>query len=126
MELTRYLLHDSIHGVAGTAIYHPPCIVSRDLRVTHAAFPLRWTGGNIEYRILRAHYFSKLVNLLLLVVNSGKQLVELVSLLLLLSLLCSRSASVSFYVFGKPKPPRDGRAKASCSSSFFIIPEDQC
>ena len=126
MELTRYLLLDSIHGVAGTALYHPSCIVSRGLRVSHTAFPLRWAGGNIECRILQAHNSSKFVNLLLLLVKSGKQLVELVILLLLLSQLCSRSASVSLLVFGKPKPPRERRAKASCLSSVFVIPEDQC
>ena len=123
---------DSIHGVAGTAIYHT-CIVSRDLRVSHAAFLLRrWGINNIEGRILQARYSGKqlvnsgkFVNLLLLVVNSGKQLVELVSLLLLLSPLCSRSPSVTFNVFGKRKPPRC-LAKASCSSSVFGIPEDQC
>ena len=125
MEITRCLVLDSIHGVAGTAIYHP-CIVSRGLRVSHAASPLRWAGGNIECRILQAHYSSKFVNLLLLVVNSGKQLTEPVSILLVPSLLCSRSASVSINVFGKPKRPRILRAKASCSSFVFVIPEDQC
>ena len=65
MELTRCLLLDSIHGVAGTAIYHT-CIVRRDLRFSHAAFPLRWDGGNIEYRILQARCSSKFVNLLLM------------------------------------------------------------
>jgi hypothetical protein len=53
MELTRFLLLDSIHGVAGTAIYHP-FIISRDLRFSNAAFPYRWAGGNIEWRILLA------------------------------------------------------------------------
>jgi hypothetical protein len=46
----------------------------------------------------QAHYSSKFVNLLLLLVNSGKQLVELVIFLILLSLLCSRSASVGLSV----------------------------
>jgi hypothetical protein len=72
------------------------------------------------------HYSSKFVNLLLLLVNSGKQLVDLVIFLILLSLLCSRSAFVGLLVFGKPKPQRVTRAKALRSSSVFVIPEDQC
>jgi hypothetical protein len=75
---------------------------------------------------LLAHYSSKFINLLLLLVKSGKQLVELIIFLILLSLLCSRSASVGLLVFGKPKPPRVRRTKASRSSSLFIIPEGQC
>jgi hypothetical protein len=76
--------------------------------------------------MLLAHYSSKFINLLLMLVNSGKQLVELVIFLILPSLLCSRSASVGFLVFGKPKPPRVRMTKASRSSSMFVIPEDQC
>jgi hypothetical protein len=74
---------------------------------------------------LLAHY-SKFVNLLLLLVKPGKQLVELVIFLILLSLLCSRSASVNILVSGKPKPPQVRRTKASLSSSMFVIAEDQC
>jgi hypothetical protein len=76
--------------------------------------------------MLLAHYSSKFINLLLMLVNSGKQLVELVIFLILRSLLCSRSASVGFLVFGKPKLPQVRRTKASHSSSVFITPEDQC
>jgi hypothetical protein len=75
---------------------------------------------------LLAHYSSKFVNLLLLLVKPGKQLVELVIFLILLSLLCSRSASVSLFISGKPKPSRVRRTKASRLSSMFVIAEDQC
>jgi hypothetical protein len=75
---------------------------------------------------LLAHYSSKFVNLLLLLVNSGKQLVELVIFHILLSLLCSRLAYVGPLVFGKPKPPQVRRSKSLRSSFVFVIPEDQC